>query len=155
MSAADADAGPHGARRAIIQTYAYREDAERAVDWLWDQGFAVDRVSIIGVGPSFAGRVAGWLAARRAALIGAGQGATIGLVLGLVFSLFFRGVAFFGVLLCGLVSGALIGAFSSVAGTGAGRYEVQIDEGVAGEAQELFDALPVRSQAGRSGRAGP
>jgi Heat induced stress protein YflT domain len=40
---------PTGPRRAVASYSSYQE-AERAVDWLSDQGFAVERVSIVGPG---------------------------------------------------------------------------------------------------------
>ena len=38
------------ARRRAIASYTDYRDAERAVDWLSDQGFAVERGAIIGTG---------------------------------------------------------------------------------------------------------
>jgi hypothetical protein len=159
MSATNAhQPAPNGTRRTIKTDSDYR-DAERAVDWLSDQGFAVERVAIVGTGLRYVEQIAGRVTTGRAALTGAGQGTMIGLFFGLLFGLFFDGPAFFGVVLYGLVAGALIGAFwgavfhyvqrgrrdfTSVAGTRADRYEVQVDEGVAGEAQQLLAAMPAR-----------
>jgi hypothetical protein len=159
MSASDTQQpAPNGTRRTIQTDSDYR-DAERAVDWLSDQGFDVERVAIVGTGLRYVEQIAGRVTTGRAALIGAGQGTMIGLFFGLLFGLFFNGPAFFGVLLYGLVAGALIGAFwgaalhyaqrgrrdfASVAGTRADQYEVQVDEGVAGEAQQLLAAMPAR-----------
>jgi heat induced stress protein YflT len=143
--------------RRTIATYSNYRDAERAVDWLSDQGFAVERISIVGTGLRYVEQVAGRVTTGRAALTGAGQGALIGLLFALLFGLFFTGPAFLGLLLYAVIAGAIFGAvfgalghsamggsrdFASVARTEAERYEVQVDEEVAGEAQELINALP-------------
>jgi hypothetical protein len=81
----------------------------------------------------------------------------IGLIFGLLFGLFFNGAAFLGILLYGLVVGALSGAlwaaasqhsqqgrrdFASVATTRADRYEVQVDAGLADTAEALLAGMP-------------
>lgn len=144
------------ARRTIV-TYDSYPEAERAVDWLSDKGFEVERVTIVGTGLRYVERVAGRLTTGRAALMGAGQGAMIGLLFALLFGLFFTGPAFFGLLVYGLVAGALFGAifgaigqfaaggrrdFSSVSGTEAERYEIQVESSVADEAERLIGELP-------------
>ena len=143
--------------RRTIATYSNYRDAERAVDWLSDQGFAVERVSIVGTGLRYVEQVAGRVTTARAALTGAGQGLVIGLLFALLFGIFFTGPDFLGLLLYALVAGAIFGAilgalahsamggqrdFASVARTEADRYEVQVDEEVAGEAQQLINAMP-------------
>jgi hypothetical protein len=148
--------------RQTIETDSNYRDAERAVDWLSDQGFAVERVAIVGTGLRYVEQVAGRMTTGRAAVTGAGQGATFGLLFGLLFGLFFNGPAFFGVLLYGLISGTLIGAFwgatihyaqggrrdfASVTTTRADQYEVQVDDAVAGEAKQLLAAMPARQGA--------
>jgi heat induced stress protein YflT len=97
--------GPKGARRRVASVETY-QDAERAVDWLSDQGFAVDRVSIVGTGLRYVEQVSGRLTTGRAALVGLGQGAWIGFFFGLLFSLFFdlSTGGFFGLLLYGIVT---------------------------------------------------
>jgi hypothetical protein len=149
---------PPSTRRTVASVGNY-QDAERAVDWLSDQGFPVDRVSIVGTGLRYVEQVSGRLTTGRAALRGLGQGAWIGLFFGLLFTLFFdlSTGGFFGVLLYGIVTGALFGAlwgaifqwflrgrrdFASVAQTRADLYEVQVDEGVADEAQRLIARMP-------------
>ena len=143
--------------RRTIATYSSYRDAERAVDWLSDKGFAVERVSIVGTGLRYVEQVAGRVTTGRAALTGAGQGALIGLLFAILFGLFFTGPAFLGLLVYAVVAGAIFGAafgavahyamggsrdFASVARTEADRYEVQVDDEVAAEAQTLIDAMP-------------
>jgi hypothetical protein len=143
--------------RRPIATYSNYRDAERAVDWLSDQGFAVERVSIVGTGLRYVEQVAGRVTTGRAALTGAGQGALIGLLFALLFGIFFTGPGFLGLLLYAVIAGAIFGAalgalahsamggrrdFASVARTEADRYEVQVDDAVADEAQTLINAMP-------------
>jgi heat induced stress protein YflT len=145
-------------QRTIYATKDYRQ-AERAVDWLSDQGFAVADVSIVGSGLRYVERVGGRLTTARAALSGARQGAWIGLFIGLLFTLFFNlsTGGFFGVLLYTVVTGALFWAlwmglfhylqrgrrdFSSTAQTVADSYEVRVDERTAHRAADLLGQMP-------------
>jgi hypothetical protein len=149
---------PDSTRRSVASASDYRE-AERAVDWLSDQGFPVDRVSIVGTGLRYVERVSGRLTIGRAALGGMAQGAWIGLFFALLFSLFFDLSTgdFFGLLAYGVVTGAVFGAlwgaslqwlmrgrrdFASVAQTRADHYEVQVDAGAADEAERLIAGMP-------------
>lgn len=150
---------PSNATRRTIETDPDYREAEETVNWLSDQGFPVERVAIVGTGLRYVEQIAGRVDTSRAALMGAGQGAWIGLFFGLLFGLFFNGAAFFGVVLYGLAAGAVFGAFwgaifhymqrgrrdfASVAGTRADQYEVQVDEGVAPEAERLLARMPGR-----------
>jgi hypothetical protein len=124
--------------RRTIQTESHYRDAERAVDWLSDQGFAVDRVAIVGTGLRCVEPVAGGTCGGRA-LVGAGQGTMVALFFALPFVLFASG---------GLASGAMIGAVLGVAfhymleGRRDFAYEVQVEERVAAEAERLIAAMP-------------
>jgi hypothetical protein len=154
--AATSDPVPTGARRTVATEVNYLE-AERAVDWLSNHGFPVERVSIVGTGLRSVEQVLGRLTTGRAALMGSAQGASLGLLFGALFGLFFTNVgAFFSVVLYGLVAGivwgGLFGAvvqfarrgrrdFASVAETRADRYEVQVDDAVAGEAERMLDGI--------------
>src|SRR5918996_4348625 len=89
-------------QKTTVATYDSYAEAERAVDFLSDQGFPVERVAIVGTGLKTVEQVAGRLTTGRAALAGAGQGAMLGLIFGLLFSLFFEGPEFLGVILYGL-----------------------------------------------------
>ena len=147
-------------RRTITSATTY-EAAERAVDWLSDQGFPVEHTRIVGTGLRYVEQVSGRVTTGRAALTGIGQGAVLGLFWGLLFSLFFTidAGSFFGVLafslVVGIVFGGLVGAishyamngrrdFESVARTRADRSEVQVDEGFAGDAEQLLARMPSR-----------
>jgi hypothetical protein len=151
------DPAPAEARRTVAAGPRY-ENAERAVDWLSDQGFPVERVSIVGTGLRSVEEVTGRVTTGRAAAMGAAQGAWLGLFFGLLFGLFFtNAAAFFGVVLYGLVAGIVWGSvwgallhylqrgrrdFGSMSETRADRYEVQVDDGVAGDAERLLERMP-------------
>src|SRR4051794_18963867 len=127
---------PAGARRTVA-TYPDYQQAVRAVDWLSDQGFAVENVAIVGTGLRTVEQVAGRVTTGRAALAGAGQGALIGLLFALLFGIFFTGPGFLGLIVYSVVLAAIFGAifgalahaaqggardFTSVAGMQADRY---------------------------------
>src|SRR5918912_395193 len=103
-------AQPAPAPRRAVASYTNYRDAERAVDWLSDQGFPVERVAIVGPGLRYVEQVAGRVTTGRAALIGAGQGLLIGLLFALLFGIFFTGPGFGGLLLYALVAGGIFGA---------------------------------------------
>lgn len=145
------------ASRTTVATYDNYRDAERAVDFLSDKDFPVERAAIVGTGLKTVEQIAGRLTTGRAALLGASQGAMVGLLFGLLFGLFFEGPAFFGVVLYGLIAGIVFGAtfgaigqalqrgrrdFASITGMQAERYEVQVDHEVSAKAKQLLLELP-------------
>jgi hypothetical protein len=149
-------------RRRTIASYTDYRDAERAVDWLSDQGFAVERGAIIGTGLRSVEQVTGRMTVWRAALVGAGEGMVVGALFALLFGLFFTGPGFGELLLFSLAVGAFIGGstgaivqaasgnernFASTMSVATDRYEVQVDEDVAGEATRILDAMPARDGA--------
>ena len=156
MSATSMPPPTAGAARRTIVTYSNYLEAERAVDWLSDQGFAVEHVAIVGSGLRSVEQVAGRVTTSRAGLIGAAQGAFIGVLFALLFGLFFVGPAFWALLLYAVVGGAIFGGlfgllaqsaqggrrdFASATGIQAELYEVQVDETFADEAQRLIDQM--------------
>jgi len=146
------------AARTTVATYDSYREAERAVDFLSDKGFPVERAAIIGTGLRTVEQIAGRLTTGRAALMGAGQGAMIGVFFALLIGLFFTiDEAFFGVLLYGLIVGTIFGAtfgaltqamqggrrdFASVRAMQAERYEIQVDHEVSAQAKQLLAELP-------------
>jgi hypothetical protein len=137
---------------AAFNTYA---EAQRAVDRLSDAGFPVERVAIVGQGLRSVERVTGRLTTGRAALLGASQCALLGALFGLIVGLLWGPEATLLLVLYGLVAGGLFGAimggithaatrgerdFASVAGLEAERYEVVVDDELAGRAAELLQA---------------
>jgi hypothetical protein len=150
----EAATGP--APKTTVATYTSYADAERAVDYLSDQGFPVEKVAIVGTGLRTVEQVAGRLTTGKAALAGAGQGAMIGLFFGLLFSLFFEGPDFLGVVLYGLVAGTVFGAvfaavaqaaqggrrdFASVRAMQAAEYELQVEHEHSARAKQLLADL--------------
>lgn len=146
------------ATRRTIATYRDYASAERAIDYLSDQGFAVERTAIVGKGLRSVEQVAGRMSTGRAALVGLGEGALIGTLFALLFGVFFNGPDFGGLLLYGIVTGAFLGAgfgalshvavsdgkrdFVSDTSIAADHYEVQVEDGVADEAERLLAAMP-------------
>ena len=148
----------HAPRRVIASYDSYAE-AQRAVDYLSDEGFPVERVSIVAEDLRFVEQVTGRRGYGRAALEGAGSGAVIGAFFGFFLGLFSLVDPLFSALilvLYGLIFGAIIGAimglifhalsggqrdFSSVGGIEADHYNVMVDEEVAEEASRLLQRL--------------
>jgi len=142
--------------RRNVASYDDYAEAERAVDYLSDQGFPVERVAIVGHGLRYVEQVQERVTVGRAALVGAVQGAILGLVFGALASLFFvldPSPATALLLLYGLAAGAFLGAvlgvlahlaagsdrdFASVAGMEADRYDIVVDEEFADRAAELL-----------------
>ncbi len=139
----------------VVATYDTYEEAERAVDFLADNDFPVDRVTIVGRGVHMVERVTGRMTYGEAALRGALTGAVTGALIGWLFWLFdwFSPIVAGGwLILDGLWFGAVVGAiwgllahaatagrrdFASTRTMQADRYELLVDESVADEASTL------------------
>ena len=147
------------APRRVVGSYGSYAEAQRAVDYLSDEQFPVERVSIVAEGLRLVEQVTGRVGYGRAALQGSGSGAFIGLFFGFILGLFSLidplvsalALAFWGLVL-GAILGAIIGLishaasggrrdFSSVGSMEAERYDVLADEEVAEEAQRLLSGL--------------
>lgn len=152
------------ARRTIASYRTYAE-AQRAVDFLADRRFPVERTAIVAEGIRIVEQVTGRLGYGRAALNGALSTAVAGALFGYIFGLFnwiAPILSAFTLALYGLIFGAIIGAllgllfhamtggqrdFSSVSGIQADRYEVMVDDAVADEALRLLEGAPSREHA--------
>jgi Heat induced stress protein YflT domain len=143
------------AAHVTVASYATYAEAQRAVDALSDAGFPVESVSIIGHDVRLVERVTGRLTTARAAGAGAVSGAWFGLFIGLLVGLFTTGAEWIGLVLGGLLIGAVWGAifgfvahwttrgqrdFSSVSSLVAGRYDVTAPQTQAERARELLGA---------------
>ena len=152
----------NAARGRTVASYTTYRDAERAVDWLSDQGFAVERGAIVGTGLRSVEQVTGRLTGGRSALLGAGEGLWIGALFALLFGVFFTAPDFGGLLLYSLAVGAVLGAsigalnhallrgrrdFASLASMEAERYHVQVEEPAADEAKAILGAMPATNGA--------
>ncbi len=148
-------ATPGAPARTTVATFGTYREAERAVDFLSDREFPVERMAIVGTGLKTVEQIAGRLTTGKAALAGAMQGATIGLFFALLFGLFFDAESFLGLLLYGLIAGTVFGAtfaamgqfaqrgrrdFASIQSMQAEHYELQVDHEVSAKAkQELLE----------------
>ncbi len=158
MSAGHAYPRSSQTAREAIATFATYEQAERAVDWLSDHGFTVDRVSIVGTGISIVERVTGRVTTVRAALNGAAQGAFVALLFtSLVAVIFTVAEGFWVLALTTLAFGVVFGAafaavlhasqggrrdFASTSRFSADRFEVYTDMDVAAEARRVLESMP-------------
>ncbi len=142
--------------KTTVATFVTYPEAERAVDFLSDEGFPVERVAIVGTGLKTVERVAGRLTTGRAALAGARQGATLGLLFGLMFSLFFEGPDFLGVIVYALIAGTIFGMvlaavshaaqggrrdFASIQRMDAEQYEIQVEHEHSARAKQVLAEL--------------
>jgi hypothetical protein len=144
-----------GVSVASYPTYA---QAQRAVDYLSDNQFPVDKSAIVGSDLSLVEKVLARMTTQKAALSGALSGAWFGLFIGLMFGLFSRRswweVVFTG-LVIGAVWGAIFGALAHSATRGvrdfvsrsslaAGSYEVMVQPDNAEQARTMLANLPAQ-----------
>ncbi len=153
---------PLGTDRPIVGSYPTYDQAQRAVDFLTDDKFPVERTAIIGSDLRMVETVLGRLTRRRAALAGGGSGAWFGLLIGLLLSLFTSDHgAMLPLLLGGIGYGALFGAvfgfiahtltggrrdFTSRSQIVASRYDVVVDAEVAEDAKNRLIKLAWREE---------
>jgi hypothetical protein len=108
---------PNEPARQVIATFDNYADAERAVDYLSDQRFEVNRVAIVGRDLEYVEQVLGRLNYGGAALRGAGSGALVGALIGWIFGLFNWIDPLISALVLagyGLIFGAIMGALFGV-----------------------------------------
>ena len=155
----ESEPGVREPRRVVVASYGSYPEAQRAVDYLSDERFPVERVAIVAEDLRLVEQVTGRRGYGQAALQGAGTGALIGLIFGFFLGLFnvfdplvsalSLGIVWliYGAiigLLVGLIGHALSGGqrdFSSIGGIQANRYNVMADEEVADEASRLLTGL--------------
>ena len=136
------------------------EDAQKAVDYLSDNEFAVENVLIVGTELKQVERVTGRLTWGRVLMAGAGSGIWLGLFIGLLLSLFSDGSSFGAAVLGGIVLGLIFGVtsaafgyaatrgqrdFSSVQKVVATKYEVLVEHKFLAQGQELLAKMPGRT----------
>lgn len=98
-----------------VASFSTYEEAQAAVDYLSDHQFPVEYVDIVGSDLRFVERVTGRLTTWRAAAAGAASGAWFGLFIGLLVGFFTSGPRWLGLVLGGVIIGALWGgAFGAV-----------------------------------------
>ncbi|HEX6501511.1 MAG TPA: general stress protein [Micromonosporaceae bacterium] len=144
-----------GPGSVTVASYDEYESAQRAVDYLSDNQFPVERTAIVGTDLRLVEKVLGRVTVARAALAGAGSGAWFGLFIGLLFGIFSVS-SWWAVVLAGLVIGAIWGAifgaiahaatrgrrdFASRSVLQAGHYAVMVDANYADQARQLLTRL--------------
>lgn len=140
----------------LIATYETYEQAQRAVDYLSDEKFPVQKVAIIGTDLRMVERVTGRLNYPRVAGAGAASGAYFGLFVGLLLSLFggtgdlsvFLAAVLIGAgfgMLFGVISFSFTGGrrdFTSASQIVASQYRVVAVAEVANQARNTLRKLP-------------
>jgi hypothetical protein len=139
-----------------IGSYPTYAEAQRAVDYLSDQEFPVEHVTIVGVDLMQVERVTGRLTWPRVLGGGVLTGAWLGLFIGLVLGLFSTNM--WGSLIPGLIAGIFFGLitsglqyamargtrdFSSTMQLVAGRYDVLCDPQSAEQGRDLLGRLAI------------
>jgi hypothetical protein len=143
-----------------VGSYDTYEQAQVAVDYLSDQKFAVENVTIIGSDLRMVEKVTGRLTQGRAIAAGAAAGAWWGVFVGLLLGIFATdGSAWVGSVLTGLLVGVVFGAvfgaigyaatrgrrdFTSTNTIVAGRYDVMCSPAHAEEARAHLAHLSLR-----------
>jgi uncharacterized membrane protein len=140
----------------VVASYDTYVAAERAVDHLSDAKFPVEEVEIVGRDLRLVEQITGRVTVGRAAAAGAGTGAWFGLFIGLLVGLFTTGPEWLGLIVGGIIIGAIWGAifgfvaqwamrgrrdFSSASGIVAGRYDVTVSSEHADEARRLLSQM--------------
>ena len=144
-------------RGQVIATYDTYVEAQRAVDFLADEQFAVENVSIVGSDLKMVERVTGRLTRGRAAAAGAASGAWFGLFVGVLLSIFAKsGTNGFALVVAALIYGSVFGAifgfvghalsggkrdFTSRSKIVSSRYEIVVVWAQADKAREVLARL--------------
>lgn len=142
--------------RQVIASFDSYADAERAVDYLVDRQFGVNRLAIVGRDLQLVEQVTGRMTYGLAALRGAVSGGLVGALIGWVFGIFSwihpliasAVLAFYG-LIFGAVVGALIGLlmfttqhgrrdFATITTLQPTHFDIVADVGVAERALQLL-----------------
>lgn len=155
-------------RGDVVGSYNSYLDAQKAVDYLADQQFPVQMVSIVGNDLKMVERVTGRLTYPRVALSGALSGMWFGLFVGVMLSFFsttpgyfsivtsvLMGAAFF--MLFGIVTYAMQRGkrdFTSTSQVVATNYDVVVSFEAAGEARRLLHQLPMTAHDAAGAAAG-
>jgi hypothetical protein len=137
-----------------VATYDTYAQAQKAVDYLSDERFPVEKTAIVGIGLKLLEKVLGRMTYLRGAGMGALGGAWFGLLIGLFLAIFSIGTgSAFALIFWGLVWGAVAGVvfgliahaftagkrdFIATSQLIADRYEVLADPAHADQARELL-----------------
>ena len=138
----------------IFNSYA---DAQKAVDYLADEKFAVQNLAIVGTDLKSVERVLGRKSWSTVLSSGVSSGVSTGLIVGIIMLIFTRPASVLVLILSCLALGVAIGLafaaagyamtrgkrdFTSVTQTVATKYEVLCEHKVAAQAREMLNQLP-------------
>jgi hypothetical protein len=138
----------------IFNSYA---DAQKAVDYLADEKFAVQNLAIVGTELKSVERVLGRKSWSTVLSSGVSSGVSTGLIVGIIMLIFTRPASVLVLILSCLALGVAIGLafaaagyamtrgkrdFTSVTQTVATKYEVLCEHKVAAQAREMLLQLP-------------
>ena len=138
----------------IFNSYA---DAQKAVDYLADEKFAVQNLAIVGTDLKSVERVLGRKSWSTVLSSGVSSGVSTGLIVGIIMLIFTRPASVLVLILSCLALGVAIGLafaaagyamtrgkrdFTSVTQTVATKYEVLCEHKVAAQAREMLLQLP-------------
>ncbi|MBL1076133.1 magnesium transporter [Nocardia sp. 2] len=141
-----------------VGSYPTYAEAQKAVDYLADNAFPVETVTIVGVDLMQVERVLYRLTWGKVLAGGMVSGAWLGLFLGLLLSLFGTGGHVIGPLTVGLIGGIIFGLisaaipyaatrgqrdFASTMQLVAGRYDVLCDPKAAEQARDMLARLAI------------
>jgi hypothetical protein len=157
---AGAGADPNlGRNMQTVATFPDYASAQRAVDFLSDEKFPVERTAIVGTNLRLVENVLGRMTTGRAAVAGAASGAWFGLFIGLLFGIF-SSVNWFGILVAAILIGAAWGAifgatahamtrgqrdFKSRSSLQASEYAVIVEADHVEQARQLITRLTWRT----------
>jgi hypothetical protein len=157
------DDAPQPARRVVASYSGYR-DAEKAVDYLAENTFPIERVAIVGRELEVVEQVTGKLTALDGAMRGALTGAVTGLLIGWLFAIFAwydPAIARGWLIIDGLWFGMLVGLamgllmywltksrrhFDSVTMTRPEYFDIAVEEDYADDAARLLLGFPLPSR---------
>lgn len=149
-----ASLNPVAAAWNTVASYGTYPEAQAAVDRLSDEHFPVENLDIVGSNLRLVERVTGRLTKGRAAAAGAASGAWFGLFIAILVGLFTAGPIWLGLIIGGILIGALWGAvfgfvghaatggrrdFSSTQSLVASRYDVIARGGHAEQARAILE----------------
>jgi hypothetical protein len=134
------------------------DEAQKVVDYLSDNEFAVENLAIVGTELRTVERIAGRLTRGKVAAASAASGVWMGLFIGTAFALFGNGNPL-GFIITLVILGAVFGAiwsqigysaltrggtrdFASVSQVVATKYEVLVEHKLAEAARELLSTMP-------------
>ena len=141
-----------------LGVYERYEQAQKVVDYLSDNEFAVENLAIVGTELRTIERIAGRLTRQKVAVASAASGVWMGLFIGVAFALFGDGNPV-GFVITLVILGGLFGAiwsqigystltrggtrdFSSVSQVVATKYEVLVEHKLAERATEMLASMP-------------